>query len=154
MDDGINEELFKRTPPPSTCDACAWREILTWTNLKARREDLRHQQNWPCTCHCRYQRRTSPFLLRPCLHEHTDRKTVGCSCSLESDLLRDTPSSFGLSRTVPDPSWFGLRPFPYVKGLYLRLYFEGPAPSLTKTEHKSRRQHTRFNSIPCMIGCH
>ena len=42
VDDEINEELLKRTVP-STCDACAWREIP-----KARRQEHRHQQNWPC----------------------------------------------------------------------------------------------------------
>ena len=48
---------------------------------------------------------------------------------------------FGTSRSVLDPSWFGLRPFPCVKGSYLRLDFKGPALSLTQAEHgKFRRQ--------------
>ena len=48
---------------------------------------------------------------------------------------------FGTSRSVLDPSWFGLRPFPCVKGTYLRLDFKGPAPPLTQVENeKFRRQ--------------
>ena len=43
---------------------------------------------------------------------------------------------FGTSRSVLDPSWFGLRPFPCVKGTHLRLGFKGPAPSLTQAEHE------------------
>ena len=74
------------------------------------------------------------------------RKNVGCVRSLESDLLRKTTS-----RSVPDKSWLGLRPFPYVKGSYFRLDFKSPTPSLTQADHeRSRRQHTRFNSKPCM----
>ena len=38
-------------------------------HLKAQRKMHRHQQNWPGTCHCRYQRRALSLLLRPCLHE-------------------------------------------------------------------------------------
>ena len=49
----------------------------------------------------------------------TDRKNVGCLRTLESDLLRNTKNSFGTSRSVLDPSWFGLRRFPCVKDSYL-----------------------------------
>ena len=36
----------------------------------------RHQQNWPCTCHCRYQRRALQLLLWPSFQEEKDRKSV------------------------------------------------------------------------------
>ena len=75
------------------------------------------------------------------LQEETDRKNVSCLRSLEFHLLRKKPNSCGTSRSVLDLSWFGLRPFPCVKGTYLRLDFKGPAPSLQQAEHeKFRRQ--------------
>ena len=47
-----------------------------------------------------------------------------------------------------------LRPLLCVKGSHLRLDIEGPAPSPTQEEHeKFRRQHTRFNNKPCLMGC-
>ena len=48
-----------------------------------------------------------------------ETKHVGCLRSLQSGLLRNTQNSFGTSRSVLDPSWFGWRPFPCVKGSYL-----------------------------------
>ena len=68
---------------------------------------------------------------------------MGCSCSLENDLLRNTQNSFGSSRPVLDSSSCGLRPFPCVHSSYLRQNLEGPAPFLTQAEHeKSKRQHS------------
>ena len=43
---------------------------------KERNEVHRHQQGQPCTCHCRYQRRDVPLHLQPCLQEWTGRKCV------------------------------------------------------------------------------
>ena len=66
---------------------------------------------------------------------------MGCLRSLESDLLRNTQNSFGTPRLALDPSWFGLRPSPRVKGSFLRLDFKNHALSLTQAEHgKFRRQ--------------
>ena len=105
------------------------------------RKELRHQQNGPCTCHCRDQRSVNSSSA---VFTRIDgQKNVGCLRSLESDLLRNAQNSCGSSRSVLDPSWFGLRAFPCVKGSYFRLDFKGPAPSLRQAEHeKSRRQHT------------
>ena len=36
----------------------------------------RHQQNWPCTCHCRYQRWALQLLLWLCFQEWTNRTSV------------------------------------------------------------------------------
>ena len=52
----------------------------------------RHQQNQPCTYHCRYQRRTLPFL-RPCLQEWADRKCAGSKRSLDRSLVRSIHNS-------------------------------------------------------------
>ena len=97
-----------------------------------------------------------------CKNKRTERKsavhaflTVICCSTHKIQRTCKLWHGFGTSRSVLDPSWFGLRPFPCVKGSYLRLDFKGPAPSLTQAEHeKFRTQHTRFNSKPCMIGCH
>ena len=54
---------------------------------------------------------------------------------------------FGTSRSVLDPSWFGLRPFPCVKGSYFRPDFKGPAPSLTQTEYEKTNANDIFNVL-------
>ena len=68
-------------------------------NLKGpQREVHRHRQkNQPCTCHCRCRRRARP-LSSSAMFVRINQKCQGCLRSLESDLLRNTPKSFGTSR--------------------------------------------------------
>ena len=56
-------------------------------------------------------------------------------------MFRNIQNSSSTSRSVLDPSWFGLRPFPCVKGSYLRLKLQRPVHPMTQAEHeKFRRQ--------------
>ena len=67
-----------------------------------------------------------------------------------------------------DPSWFGLRPFPCVKGSYLRLDFKGPESMPDGMGHGTQRHNTTAtlmqttcNSagamwcdvVPCAVRC-
>ena len=70
---------------------------------------------------------------------------------------KTSPASHGTSRSVLDRSWFGLRPFPCVKGSYLRLDFKKTLHlhwDKRNTKSSEDSEHTRFNSKPCMMRCH
>ena len=60
---------------------------------------------------------------------------------------------FGTSRSVLDPSWFGLRPSPCVKGSYLRLDFKGPALSVTQAENEKFRTASANDCFHVLDKC-
>ena len=106
----------------------------------------KHASHMPLSMSTRTATTSSSAMF---LHKKTNRKNVGCSRSLESDLLRNTQNSFGASR------WFGLRPFACVKHFYDWTSKAVPIPQHKRnTKNSEDNKHTRLNSKPCRTGCH
>ena len=80
----------------------------------------RHQENHPGTCHCRYQRRTLPLLLRPLLQEWTDRKSVHSIRSIDSDWLHNTQIEHTLNSDMCS-SWLKPEPRQLSTSFYIFL---------------------------------
>ena len=66
---------------------------------------------------------------------------MGCLRSLERGWLRNTQNSIGTSRSVLDPSWFGLRPIPLRQGL--------PDTSGTRKIQKAMSMHDSTANHAC-----
>ena len=83
----------------------------------------------------------------------TLQKTCCATHTIQRKRCRRKVLQYITLRTGPVVVW--VETIPSSQGREFSTRLQSPAPSLTQAEHeKFRRQHTRFNSKPCMMGCH